>query len=235
MTCSSGTWTQSPTHFAYQWSRSGTLIQGATSARYAVRSSDEQLTLVCAVIASNTKGSSAPALSSGVAVPVPHVAGCPAARGELAGAALGQVKLGMTRAQARRALRHSRDKTQKYSDTFCLTPVGVRVGYASPALLKTLAKSKRSKVESKVVWVSTSSAFYTVRGVRVGATLAAARRALKSGVVIKAGGRAWYVSRLGSATVVLAVRGGLIQELCLVPTALTAGHKTESAMLGSIG
>ena len=81
---------------------------------------------------------------------VTTIRGCPLATGRLSGQTLGLVKLGMTRAQARHAYTHSSDRGKRYEDFFCLTPIGVRVGYASPALLKTLPASERKRFEGRV-------------------------------------------------------------------------------------
>src|SRR5205807_724100 len=83
-----GSWTGSPTSFAYQWSRVGTPIQGATSSSYKVQRSDEGLSITCSVRASNASGASRASSSARVAVPVPKVKGCPAATGALRGTTL---------------------------------------------------------------------------------------------------------------------------------------------------
>jgi hypothetical protein len=38
--------------------------------------------------------------------------------------------------------RHS-DRGTKYEDFFCLTPIGVRVGYATPKLFRILSKDEQ--------------------------------------------------------------------------------------------
>ena len=89
LTCSSGTWTNTPTGYAYQWSRDGTPIQGARARTYVVQKSDEQLTLICTVTASNAKGAGASASSTGLPIAVPIVKGCPKATGRLSGTTAG--------------------------------------------------------------------------------------------------------------------------------------------------
>jgi hypothetical protein len=74
LTCSNGTWSNSPTTYTYQWSRDGNQIAGATSNTYLVVAGDEGHTLTCTVTASNAAGAGAPATSSGVLVPTPVVA-----------------------------------------------------------------------------------------------------------------------------------------------------------------
>jgi hypothetical protein len=69
LTCSQGSWSNSPTAFAFAWNRDGNPISAATAQTYTVQSADQGHTLTCTVIASNDGGSSNPATSSGVAVP----------------------------------------------------------------------------------------------------------------------------------------------------------------------
>ena len=214
LTCSSGAWTNDPTRFTYQWYADDTPIQGATADTYTVQPADEQLTLTCSVTAYNGNLAGASAASAKTAsVPVPHVAKCPAATGTLSGVTLGLVRLGMTRAQARHAYSKSSNRGKRYQDFFCLTPTGIRVGYASPKLLATLAKGERKSVAGRVIWASTSSAFYTVHGIRVGATTAAASKVLKLTGPIKVGLNDWYLAPGSTSTAVLKVRDGLIEEI----------------------
>ncbi len=233
LSCSTGSWTNSPTSFAYGWSLSGTPIQGAETSTYTVQKIDEQLTLTCTVTASNQIGASQPATSSGVNVPVPHVARCPAATGRLDGTTLGLVKLGMSRGQARRKYKHSSNRGKKYEDFFCLTPIGVRVGYASPKLLHTLSKRERKSLADRVVWASTSSAYYTVHGVRAGATITAAGARLKIGKPFRVGRNTWYLAPNGSSVAVLKVRGGVVDEIGIGDKELTKSHKAQLNFLKS--
>jgi subtilisin family serine protease/fibronectin type 3 domain-containing protein len=70
LTASTGTWTESPTSYAYQWQRcdtTGTIclpIENATARTYTVSSADIGSTLLVAVSASNANGPSAPASST---------------------------------------------------------------------------------------------------------------------------------------------------------------------------
>jgi 6-phosphogluconolactonase len=225
LSCSTGTWTDAPTGFAYQWGRDGTPIVGATMRTYVVRTSDEQLTLACTVTASNAVGSGRPASSTGVFVPVPRVARCPAASGALTGTTLGLVHLGMTRVQARHAYTKSSNRGKSYQDFFCLTPIGVRVGYGSPKLPR--------KYANRVIWASTSSAYYTVHGIRVGATITAADKVLKLTGPIKVGVNDWYLARNGNSTAVFKVRKGVIQEIGIGEKSLTTGHRAQVKFLES--
>lgn len=57
VTCSTGTWTGTPSGYAYQWKRNGTNISGATSSTYVLQAADEGTSVKCTVTASNTAGS----------------------------------------------------------------------------------------------------------------------------------------------------------------------------------
>ncbi|MFZ6653869.1 beta strand repeat-containing protein [Undibacterium sp. TJN19] len=57
LTCSPGSWSNSPTSYAYQWKRADAAIAGATAASYAVAATDAGQSLTCAVTAKNAAGS----------------------------------------------------------------------------------------------------------------------------------------------------------------------------------
>ncbi|MGI0083678.1 MAG: hypothetical protein ACREBQ_01205 [Nitrososphaerales archaeon] len=75
LTASTGTWTNIPTSYTYQWaSSSGGAISGATAASYTPTTADVGNTLTVYVVATNASGSSVPvpsASTSAVAVGVP--------------------------------------------------------------------------------------------------------------------------------------------------------------------
>ena len=52
LTCSTGTWTNSPT-FAYQWRRDGVAIAGATASTRVLAGADEGAKMSCTVTATN--------------------------------------------------------------------------------------------------------------------------------------------------------------------------------------
>ena len=139
----------------------------------------------------------------------------------------------MTRAQARRAYTKSSDRGKRYEDFFCLTPIGVRVGYASSALLKTLSRAQRRQFAGRVVWASTSDALYKLRGVGPGATLAAARKHHKLTGPFHVGLNVWYLTPNGSSTGVLKVRHGIVEEIGIAVKSLTKGHKAQVVFLKS--
>ncbi len=229
LTCSRGSWTSSPTTFGFQWSRDGTPIAGATSSSYTVRTIDEGNKLTCSATASNAAGKAPPATSTSVSVPVPRVAGCPRATGRLAGTRLGLIKLGDTRAQSEHAYRHSSRRGSADEDFFCLTPIGLRVGYASSKL-----PAARKDLQSRVIWISTASAFYAIDGVRTGATVTAAAKILRLGKVFHvSANNDWYLAPAGRATAVLEARGGIVQEIGIADKRLTKRRIAERTFLTS--
>ena len=53
LSCTTGTWTNSPTGYAYQWLQNGVNISGATSASYVVVAADAGTSIRCTVTATN--------------------------------------------------------------------------------------------------------------------------------------------------------------------------------------
>jgi adhesin/invasin len=232
LTCSPGTWAGNPT-FSYLWSRDGTPIPGATGPTYTVQSVDEGTTLTCTVTAADAAGATQSATPASIDVPVRQAAQCPAATGRLTGTQLGQVSLGMTRRQAQAAYADSSDRGDAYQDFFCLTPSGIRGGFASPDLLATLSAGRRSTYAGRVVWVSTSNVYYAIDGIRSGATLKAAARRLKLGKVFMIGANAWYLASAGPATAILKVRDGIVQEIGIGEASLTRTRAEQRTFLTS--
>jgi hypothetical protein len=233
LTCSDGSWTDGPISYSDSWSRDGTPIVGATSSTYKVQAIDERSTLTCTVKATNLAGTSAPATSKGVAVPVAKVARCPGATGKLSGTTLGLVKLGITIAQAKHAYAHSSTRGSAYEDFFCLTPIGVRVGFASPKLLASLPAARRRAYKGRVVWASTASTHYAIDGIRPGATLASAGKRLALGKVFAIGSNDWYLASAGAATAVLKARDGIVQEIGIGDRSLTQTRAAQRTFLTS--
>jgi 5-hydroxyisourate hydrolase-like protein (transthyretin family) len=73
LSCSTGSWTNSPTSYAYSWLRDGTAISGQAAASYTVQAADQGHSLSCEVTATNGAGS-ASAASPALQVPGPKPA-----------------------------------------------------------------------------------------------------------------------------------------------------------------
>ncbi|MGH2873534.1 MAG: hypothetical protein ACRDL5_13875, partial [Solirubrobacteraceae bacterium] len=178
-------------------------------------------------------GGSKTATSAARRVALAPVKGCPAATGRMTGTTIGQVALGMTRARARYVYRHHSNRGQAYMDFFCLTPIGVRVGYASPKLLATLSRRRRAAFKDRVVWASTSDPYYSLDGVRPGESITVADQALHVQAPVRIGANLWYLAREHGFTAVLKVRAGIVQELGIADAALTATRHSQSVLMHS--
>ena len=66
--CSQGSWTASPTYYAYKWLRNGVAIAGAETGVYMVTAADEGHSISCEVTASNIAGSKSTASANSVAI-----------------------------------------------------------------------------------------------------------------------------------------------------------------------
>src|SRR5450755_2906662 len=228
LSCSTGSWTNAPTGYAYQWYRNGTPLAGFTTSTYTLGTLDEGTTLTCVVTASNA-GGQASSTSNAVRIPIPIVPRCPAATGSMTGTTIGQIRLGMTESRARYLYRRHSNRGKQYEDFFCLTPIGVRVGYASPILLKMLPKRVRASLRGRVVWASTSNPYYSLDGVRPGESILTAARVLGTEPPFHIGLNYWYLARKAGYTAVLKVHGTVVQELGIADNALTKTRKTQNA------
>jgi hypothetical protein len=239
LSCSTGSWSDSPTGYAYSWQRNGSAIAGATLATYTAQPTDQDATITCAVVATNDGGASAAATSAGVQVPSLSAptgktrAGCPAATGRLSGRRLGNIRLGMTRSRARRAYRRSHDRHTRFRDVFCLNPHGVQVGYATTRIDRTLSRKAARGLRGRVIWVTTANPRYSIHGVHPGATLAAARRHLKLGRATHVPHASWYLIRFGRGTALFKVSRGKVREIGIADTRLTR-PPTRRALLDGL-
>lgn len=68
LTATTGTWTNTPTSYGYQWKRNGAVIAGATATTHTIVTADQATTITCTVTATNADGST-PATSAGLAIP----------------------------------------------------------------------------------------------------------------------------------------------------------------------
>ena len=232
LACSRGSWSNNPTMYAYRWYRNGTLLAGFTAPTYTLGTLDEGTALKCVVKASNAAGQ-ASATSNAVTIPIPKVALCPGATGSMTGTTIGQITLGMTRSRARYLYRQHSNRGKQYQDFFCLTPIGVRVGYASPILLDSLAKHERATYQGRVVWASTSNPYYSLDGIRAGESIATASRVLDIEPPFHIGLNYWYLARKASYTAVLKVRGNVVQELGIADNALTTTRPAQNVLMHS--
>jgi hypothetical protein len=162
-------------------------------------------------------------------------ANCPAATGRLSGQQLGKLKLGMTRTKARRTLKRYSTHHRRYMDFFCLRPSGIRAGYASPALLRTLSKRARRRERGRIVLLLTANHHYALRGVRPGAKLRKVARKLHVGRRFRVGKNYWYLTPNGSSHGLIKVRHGVIEEIGIAAKALTGNARIDRKFLRTFG
>jgi hypothetical protein len=226
LTCLHGSWTNNPTAFSYQWSRSGTPIPGATATAYLIAIADETHTLTCAVTASNiASASSTPAVSAGVRVGKTQELTCPPPSGKIAGTGLGPLALGMTKSQAEKVLPRFGALAYGYTK-FCLHGgPAIRAADPSAALLAQLPPAERRRVKGRIIIVLTANPFYALDGVKPGAMVSAAKRRLRLGRPFQVGLNTWYLIPGNAATGVLKVRHGLIYEIGIADKRLTSGAR----------
>jgi hypothetical protein len=163
----------------------------------------------------------------------PRAKRCPSATGRLRGTRLGLLTLGMTRAQAIGKYARSSTRGTRFEDFFCVTPIGVRAGYASKLLLKTLTRHQRAGVRRRVVLVLTANRFYALRGVRPGARLRVAAKALHTGAGMRVGVNDWYLAPNGPSTAVIEVRRGIVDDIGIATKMLTHGRRAQLRFIKS--
>jgi len=159
--------------------------------------------------------------------------GCPLAGGRLHGRQLGPVTLGMTRAQAHRALPRSRNRGRRDMDFFCLTPNGIRVGYLPPTLLRKLPRARRAAVAGLAVLLLSAAPRYALAGVRPGTPVRVAARHLRLGRPFRVGLNVWYLASSGPARGVLKTRHGVVEEVGIADRSLTGNRRAATAFLRS--
>jgi hypothetical protein len=173
---------------------------------------------------------STPALSGGGANA--GRAACPTATGKLTGRALGRLGIGMTRSRARHLLRKWSTRGFRYKDFFCLSPIGIRDAYITPALARTLPARQRRGAQGRIVLLLTSNAHYSLRGVRPGTRLTRkVRRHLRTSRPYRVGVNTWYLTADGKNPGLIKVRRGYIEEIGLVDARFTHGFKATLRLL----
>jgi YVTN family beta-propeller protein len=230
LSVSTGSWAGGTPGYGYQWTRDGVPIPGATTGSYTVQVADQGHSLSCIVTAS-VGGASTSATAAVVFIAIIRPPSCPPPAGQLTGATLGPIALGLTQTRARRTLPRF-DVRSYHTDNFCLSGGrGIRVGYASTRLLGTPSPSKRAKLNGKIILALTNNPAYALRGVRQGTPLAAAARQLKLGNAIRCGPNDWYIVPAATSNGVLKVRHSVIWEVGIANKQLTTGRAAQRRLL----
>jgi hypothetical protein len=195
---------------------------------------DEAATLTCTVTARNAAGSGRAATSRGRIVSTGHASlTCPKPTGHVSGTQVGVFTLGLARGKARKRISHFQI-THNGFDNFCLyAGWGIRVGYPSKALLRSLPKKQRGRFEGRAVLALTANPFYALRRVKPGASLSRVAKRLHVAKPFHVGVNYWYFVTAGPARGVLKVRGGVIQEVGLASEALTMTRAEQRRFIRS--
>ncbi|MGO9971670.1 MAG: lactonase family protein [Solirubrobacteraceae bacterium] len=232
--CDAGTWTGSPTTYDYRWSRNGVPITQATQPTYVIQKIDEGSTLTCAITASNQVATTRAKPPGPVKVRIQPVSGCPAPTGRLSGTGLGLVTLDDPRAAIQAALHTSSDKRTASTDTFCLTPTDIEVGYPAGKLLRALPRALRTQLNGLAIWAATTNPLYSADGIAVGSTLIAAKARVRDLSLTTDNGNDMYSASFEHGTLLLAVANGLITEIGIADQRVTRSKAQRSALLQSL-
>jgi hypothetical protein len=140
----------------------------------------------------------------------------------------------MTRTAARRTLPRF-GVTHNDFDSFCLyAGWGIRVGYPSTGLLRSLPASERGAVTARIVLALTANLHYALDGVRPGAKLTKhLLRRLKLSEVFRIGLNDWYIGPGSSSHGVLKVRHDVVQEVGIASRRFTATRGPQRRFLNS--
>jgi len=173
-----------------------------------------------------------PAIASGTSLSAQRIS-CARAGGGLTAFSLQALRLGMTRDAARGLFATVTLRGRRDMDFFCSGPQGIRAGYPSPRLLRTLLPAQRRRIHQRVVLILTSKRGFSLRGITPGARLAAVRRrvALTGPFVI--GANRWYLLTIGTGRGVVKVRHGMVQEIGVANPGLTRTRHRDSVFLRS--
>lgn len=232
LSCSDGSWTGSPSSFAFRWNRGGKTLSGANSSGYTVQILDEAQTLSCTVTATNSGGSTS-ATSPGVLVAQPGTLHCPRPFGKLSGTQLGPFKLGMTRKHARHLLKHWHLAYYGLDDYCFYGGWGIRVGYPSNLLRR---ENKQAAADAgRIVLMLSANPFWTFDGLSAGIPIATAIKRLHLGKPFHVGANYWYIAAGKKANIVIKSGHGFIAEIGLANKQLTATPKQQATFLSSFG
>jgi hypothetical protein len=156
---------------------------------------------------------------------------CPAATGRLTSKSIGRLRLGMKRSRARKVYPNWSSHDRRDMDFYCLKVLGIRAGYPSAKLLRTLTRKQRRRVQGRIVLGLTANRHYALRGVRPGTRLSKVRRKLHPGHRYTVGRNAWYITPNGPNHGVLKVRHGVIQEIGIADKRLTGSIRLSRRFL----
>jgi pimeloyl-ACP methyl ester carboxylesterase len=158
---------------------------------------------------------------------------CAPATGRLAGISLGPIRLGMTRAAARRALSHF-IVTRNGLDNFCLAHGwGIRAGYPSARLLRSAAPGVRRRIAGRVLIALSANRRYALAGVRPGARVWLLPARIRRLRPVRIGRNDWYVIPASRSDGLLKVQRGRVQEVGILARELAGDRAAQRQVLTS--
>ena len=166
---------------------------------------------------------------------VPAANGCPAPRGRLSSVRLGPVRLGETRASVRRAFGETPTRHRGDIDVFCLERDGIRVGYPSSKLLRSLAPIVANRIRRHAILLLTANRHYAFDGIRPGTRWQLVRRRLHAARPLRVGTNTWYLLRGRAGTGLLKVQRGIVLEIGLADRSLTGNAADARRLLATLG
>jgi hypothetical protein len=199
----------------------------------AVSAARELPTRMCPTLMSGNTPELQPGAAAAAGLPATAPFVCARPSGGLTGRSLGPVTLGMTRAHVRSLFARLSTRGRQYMDFFCGHVGGIRVGYPSPQLLRTLPRAERRDLPGRAILILTASSHYALRGVRPGSRLAAVTRRLRVGSGFQVGLNRWYLTPDGPSRGVLKVRHGVIEEIGIANRQLTDSQRADRHFLSS--
>jgi hypothetical protein len=116
-------------------------------------------------------------------------------------------------------------------DFYCLRVLGIRAGYPSGKLLRSLSHKQQRRVQGRIVLALTANHHYALHGVRPGTKLRKVKRKLHVGRHYTVGRNSWYLVPNGSSHGVLKVRHGVIQEIGITDKRLTGSVRADRKFL----
>jgi hypothetical protein len=165
----------------------------------------------------------------------PSPSGCPTPHGRVKGWRLGPVWLGLTRVKLRTQFAHFFTKGPHKTDVYCLAGGGIRAGFPSSPLLRSLPPRERKQVRGRAILALTANTYYALDGVRPGAKLKTAANRLRIGRGFKVGVNTWYLIPGPVADRVMKVRGGAIREIGIADKRFTTNRQATRRLLKSFG
>jgi hypothetical protein len=118
-------------------------------------------------------------------------------------------------------------------DFFCLTPIGIRVGYASTKLRHGLTSAAWRRVRGRVVIATTANQHYALHGVRPGTPVVKAEHRLHLGHPFHVGLNHWYLTPGRLVRALVKVRHGRIEEIGIANGRLTSNRAATARFLRS--